>query len=89
MENAIKEFIESKTKYYNAKNKFDECYAELWLNTNWEEVLGNKKPTIKDKESWIKLDPSYQSLLKEKQDCECNMDYCELMLNVKLGDDLL
>lgn len=34
---------------YNTKK------ADLWLNTNWEAIF-SKKPTQKDKDSWIDLE---------------------------------
>ena len=47
--------------------------AELWLNTNWEEELGNKKPTIKDKESWIITQVDY--LREEVNEHQTLLDY--------------
>lgn len=44
------------------KNQYERLEVELWLETDWEEVFPNKKPTVKDKEMWIK-----QQLLNVKE----------------------
>jgi len=36
------------------KNAYERREVELWLETDWAEVFDGKKPTVKDKEMWIK-----------------------------------
>lgn len=75
--------------YLQAKNTFNKVYSDLWLNTNWEEVIG-KKATIKDKESWIKLQPAYQETYTVMKQSRIDRDYVrenyELLKLQRMGE---
>lgn len=44
----------SEAAYISSKRAYEKQEAHLWLNTNWEEVFPDKKPTQKDKEMYVK-----------------------------------
>ena len=60
----LKKWYRIDLKYNRLKNKVDHKEAELLILTNWAEVLpDHKRPTVGDKEAWIKL-----QLKEEKQE---------------------
>jgi len=50
----LEEVYDAEVKYQFWKNTYERTEVDLWLCTDWEEVFPNKKPTVKDKEMWIK-----------------------------------
>ena len=64
---------DAQTIYNESRLKLKVTEAELWLETNWEEELGNKKPTIKDKESWITTQIDY--LREEVNEHQALLEY--------------
>lgn len=44
----------SEEAYISSKYEYEKQEVELWLDTNWEEIFPEKKPTQKDKEMYIK-----------------------------------
>lgn len=44
----------SEEAYINSKYEYEKQEVDLWLDTNWEEIFTEKKPTQKDKEMYIK-----------------------------------
>lgn len=62
---------DSEVKYMFWKNSYEKTEADLWLNTDWDEVFENKKPTVKDKEMWIR-----NELVETKELCDtCKLNY--------------
>ena len=53
-EELIDNMFQVDVKYNFWKNKYEQSEVELWLETDWNEVFPDKKPTVKDKEMWIK-----------------------------------
>ena len=58
-------------KYQFWKNVYEQTEADLWLNTNWDEVFPDKKPTVKDKEMFIKQELQEAKELRDT----CKMEY--------------
>ena len=58
-------------KYQFWKNVYEKTEVDLWLNTNWEDVFQDKKPTVKDKEMFIKQELAEAKELRDT----CKMDY--------------
>ena len=40
--------------YINSKIEYERQESKTWLDTNWEEILPNKKPTETDKKMYVK-----------------------------------
>lgn len=40
--------------YINSKIEYEKQEAKTWLDTNWEEIFSNKKPTETDKKMYVK-----------------------------------
>ena len=40
--------------YINSKIEYERQEAKTWLDTNWEEIFPNKKPTETDKKMYVK-----------------------------------
>lgn len=62
---------DAEIKYQFWKNVHDNTEVDLWLDTDWEEIFQDKKPTVKDKEMFIKRE------LKEARELRdtCRMEY--------------
>ncbi|MBO7444530.1 MAG: hypothetical protein J6T69_06900, partial [Methanobrevibacter sp.] len=58
-------------KYQFWKNVHEQTEVDLWLNTNWDEVFPDKKPTVKDKEMFIKQELQESKELRDT----CKMEY--------------
>ena len=43
--------------------KKQQIFADMWLNTNFEEVLGKKKATEEDKKSLIRTNEKYMNVV--------------------------
>ena len=44
----------AKVEYISSKNKYEQQEVDLWLNTNFEEVMDRPKLTLKEKEMYAK-----------------------------------
>ena len=53
-EDLVDNMFQVDVQYTFWKNKYEQAEVELWLETDWNEVFPDKKPTVKDKEMWIK-----------------------------------
>ena len=55
------DLTDAEASYLEAKSRLKTLEADLWIDNeiNWEEELGKSKPTIKDKEMWIKSQIDY------------------------------
>ena len=55
--------------------------ANIWLNTDWEEVLGKSRPTEKDKNSHIDL--VLDTLKREVTEAEIEYNYVRRLVKTK------
>ena len=73
---------DSKVKYKDSKISLDIRKAKLNLDTNWEEVLGKSKPTVAEKESWIKIETEGQA--RNVADLKVSRDYCRRVFEINM-----
>ena len=58
-------------KYQFWKNVYEQTEADLWLNTDWSEVLDKPKPTETDKKMYIRKEIQEAKELRDT----CKMEY--------------
>lgn len=71
---AYKEYIMA-YKYYKEKQN------NLWLNTDWEDVIGKARPTVDEKKAYISQNTMNEKLIKE--DCYYNIQYLKYKIDVE------
>lgn len=90
MDNEIVEFLIKtantvairEDKYKEKKLELDLVKANMNLNTNWEEVLHKAKPTVSEKESFIKLQTA--DLQREVNELKVKRDYCRKVFEIHM-----
>lgn len=78
----LNEIVEISREYVDSKLDLEKHKAELWLNTDWINVLGKAKPTIKDKEEWIKLETISEE--RNVRHLEIDLNNAKRVYNVKM-----
>ena len=86
------ELVDAQLDYSVKKLLYKEKEADLLLNTDFEEVLGKKRPTVDEKKSWLLLqmkeakhELNHAEVLVEK----LKRDYEIEKLNIKFTGDFL
>jgi hypothetical protein len=86
------QLVEAQLDYAAKKLLYKEKEAELLLNTDFEETLGKKRPTVDEKKSWLLLqmkedkhELNHAEVLVEK----LKRDYEIEKLNVRFTGDFL
>lgn len=75
----------SEERYANAKLDFEITKAKHNLETNWEEVLGTKKPTVAQKEAYILQ--ATENKKREVIDLKVQRDYCRRIFEINMKAD--
>lgn len=86
------QLVEAQLDYAAKKLLYKEKEAELLLNTDFEETLGKKRPTVDEKKSWLLLqmkeakhELNHAEVLVEK----LKRDYEIEKLNIRFTGDFL
>ena len=86
------ELVDAQLDYAAKKLLYKEREADLLLNTDFEEVLGKKRPTVDEKKSWLLLqmkeakhELNHAEILVEKLKREWEIE----KLNIKFTGDFL
>ena len=69
-------------KYSNAKLELKLLEAQYILKNDWEEVLGKKKPTQKEKDAFIIL--STEEKRREVDELKIKVDYCRRIQEINM-----
>ena len=86
------ELVDAQLDYAAKKLLYKEREADLLLNTDFEEVLGKKRPTVDEKKSWLVL--QMKEAKQELNDAEVEVDrlkrdYEIEKLNIRFTGDFL
>ena len=81
----IGELDKANKELVTATINYKELQSELWLNTNFEEELGKKRPTVDEKKAYV----SYHSLDERKQREMAEYNKELILAKIKLCDDKL
>ena len=86
------QLVEAQLDYAAKKLLYKEKEAELLLNTDFEEVLGKKRPTVDEKKAWLLLE--MKEAKHELNDAEVlveklKRDYEIEKLNIRFTGDFL
>ena len=90
MDNEIVEFLIKtantvairENKYKEKKVELDLAKADMNLNTDWEKALQKDKPTVNEKESYIKLQTA--DLQREVNELKIKRDYCRRVFEIHM-----
>lgn len=69
-------------KYLSLKLEFEKVKAEYCLITNWEEILGKSRPTMAEKDSYIKLHT--MDLEKQVNEAKIEKSYARRLYEIGL-----
>ncbi len=69
-------------KYLSLKMEFEKVKAEYCLITNWEEILNKSRPTVAEKEAYIKLHT--MELEKQVNEAKLEKDYARRLYEIGL-----
>lgn len=69
-------------EYKDKKLELDLAKADMSLNTNWEEALQKAKPTVAEKESYVKLQTG--DLKREVDELKVKRDYCRRVFEIHM-----
>ena len=67
-------------EYKDAKLELDLLKAQYQLLNDWETVLGKKKPTVSEKEAYIKVET--EQLQRKVDELKIKRDYCRNVLEI-------
>lgn len=73
---------EAEVRYQFWRNTYEKAEASLWLDTPWDEVFETKKPTVKDKEMWIRVELVEAKELRDS--CKLEYDHYRRMYELAL-----
>ena len=90
MDNEIVEFLIKtantvairENEYKEKKVELDLAKADMNLNTDWEKALKKAKPTVNEKESYIKLQTA--DLQREVNELKIKRDYCRRVFEIHM-----
>lgn len=90
MDNEIVEFLIKtantvairENKYKEKKVELDLAKADMNLNTDWEKALQKAKPTVAEKESYVKLQTA--DLQREVNELKIKRDYCRRVFEIHM-----
>lgn len=86
------ELVDAQLDYAAKKLLYKEREADLLLNTDFEEVLGKKRPTVDEKKSWLLLqmkEDKHEVNHAEALVDKLKRDYEIEKLNVRFTGDFL
>ena len=86
------ELVDAQLDYAAKKLLYKEKEADLLLNTDFEEVLGKKRPTVDEKKSWLLLqmkEAKHEVNHAEALVDKLKRDYEIEKLNIKFTGDFL
>ena len=69
-------------EYKEKKLELDLLKAKYVLLNDWESILGKKKPTVAEKESYIKIET--EELQREVNELKVKRDYCRKILEIHM-----
>lgn len=76
----IEDVREADEKYFEEKQKFDVLKAQYILENDWEKVLKKSRPTVGEKEAYIKI--STQEFEKKVKGLKRELEYLENLLEI-------
>lgn len=69
-------------EYKDAKQELDLLKAKYTLLNDWENILGKKKPTVSEKESYIKIETEEQE--RKVNELKVRRDYCRKVYEIHI-----
>lgn len=69
------------------ENKKQQIWADLWLNTNFEERLEKKRATEEDKKSFIRISDEYMNIVSELAKTKALKNYEQNILQIMMTDE--
>lgn len=69
-------------EYVREKNNLESLKADYLLLNNWEELLGKKKPTQKEKDAFISK--SVEQKKNEVDQLKICVDYCKRIYDIQM-----
>ncbi len=90
LENEIVEFLIKtantvairEQEYKDKKLELDLAKANMNVSTNWEEALQKAKPTVSEKDSYIKIQTA--ELQREVNELKIKRDYCRRVYEIHI-----
>ena len=72
----------SEKRYLAAKHELDLLKAQYILKNDWEQVLGVKKPTQKQKDAFVEI--AVEEKVNEVNDLKLQLDYCKRIYEINI-----
>lgn len=69
-------------EYKEAKLELDLLKAKYQLHNDWEKLLGKKKPTVSEKEAYIKVET--EELQRQVNELKVKRDYCRKVFEIHM-----
>ena len=69
-------------EYKEAKLELDLLKARYQLHNEWEKLLGKKKPTVSEKEAYIKVET--EELQRRVNELKIKRDYCRKVFEIHM-----
>ena len=69
------------------ENKKQQIWADLWLNTNFEERLEKKRATEEDKKSFFRISDEYMNIVSELAKTKALKNYEQNILQIMMTDE--
>ena len=69
-------------EYKDAKQDLELLKARYILLNDWENLIGKKKPTVQEKDSYIKMET--EELERKVNELKIKRDYCRKILEINM-----
>lgn len=69
-------------EYKEAKLELDLLKARYQLHNDWEKLLGKKKPTVSEKEAYVKVET--EELQRQVNELKVKRDYCRRVFEIHM-----
>ena len=71
---------------FKLETEKQQLFADMWINTNFEEALNKKRATEEDKKSYIRTNKKYMKIVSDLNKAKAKKNYENNILSIMLKD---